>query len=127
MPVSFAEALHRLEERKQERAIWHWVVDHLNKFVNTEVRDASHGIPTSGCVAKSVPQDLIAAIVEEIEGERIAPLDEEIRTLENLRVVEARNEEKPKKNKRAKVPAAKKQEGARVVVASSKEAGGNSS
>jgi hypothetical protein len=116
MAISFADALQRLEEGRQKRAVWHWVVNYLNKYVDTEVKEVSHGIPADGCVAKSVPQELIVEIIQGIEAEKISPLDEEISSLENLKVVETKkDEQKATKAKREKAPPKKNQKGVRVI------------
>jgi hypothetical protein len=100
MALSFAEALKRLEEGRQHRAVWNYVVDYLSKLVDTEVREATGGIPAEGCVAKYVDQKIVSEIIRGIEADKVSPLDEEIETLENLEVVETKkdgNKEKPKK------------------------------
>jgi len=104
MALSFIEALQKLEESRQHRAVWHQVVDTLIKFVDTEVREAQHGIPAEGCVAKLVSQEIITEIVRGIEAEKIAPLEEEIESLENLEVVETKKDDKSTKGKRATRP-----------------------
>jgi len=92
MALSFAKALRRLEECRQHLAVWNHVVDSLSKFVDTEVREATHGIKAEGCVARNVSQDIIGEIVRGVKEERIAPLTEEIETLESLKVVETEDE-----------------------------------
>lgn len=116
MALSFAEALQKLEENRQQRAVWSQVVDSLNKFVDTEVREATHGVPAEDCVVKTVPQKIISEIVRGIETEKISPLDEEIETLENLEVVETKKDGKSKSKRGVKTRGSKKNlQGVRVV------------
>lgn len=97
MALSFAEALRRLEESRQHRAVWNHVVDSLSKFVDTEVREATHGIKAEGCVARNVHQEVISEIIQVIEADKISPLNEEIETLENLEVVETKKDAEDKR------------------------------
>lgn len=112
MSLSFAEAFQKLEEGRQRRAVWATVVDYLNRYVDTEVKEVTHGIPAEGCVAKAVSQALIEEVIQSIEVDKISPLDEEISTLENLKVVETKNEPK---NKRTKAAPKKNKKAIRVV------------
>lgn len=104
MALSFAEALRRLEESRQHRAVWNHVVDSLSKFMDTEVREATHGIKAEGCVARNVQQDIISEIIRGIEADKIAPLNEEIETLENLEVVETEKDDESEGTKKDPVP-----------------------
>jgi len=99
MSLSLSETVHRIEELKQQLAVWNSVTNHLAKFLDTETRVASEGIKAPGCVRPEqrvdgrevVPQDVIGNIIQGIEAEKISPLMEEIAALENLKV-ETRDE-----------------------------------
>jgi hypothetical protein len=105
MALSFAEALRRLEESRQHRAVWNHVVDSLSKFLDTEVREATYGIKAEGCVARNVHQDIISEIIQGIEADKISPLNGEIETLENLEVVETKkDDDQPKGTEKNPVP-----------------------
>lgn len=92
MPLSVAETLQRIEESRQQRIVWQYVVDYLSRCVDMPEREAQQGIPAAGCINKTVPQNVIIEAIQGIEAEKISPLDEEISALENLKVVETKNE-----------------------------------
>ena len=121
MSLSFAEAFQRLEESRQRRAVWVQLVDFLNRCVATEVKEARDKIVPDGCVAKEVPQDLILEILQEIEAGKIAPLDEEITSLENLEVVETKKDDG---NKRQKATSKKNPKAVRIVPPTARAASG---
>lgn len=116
MALSFVEALRRLEESRQHRAVWDHVVDSLSKFMDTDVREATHGIKAEGCVDKNVQQNIISEIIRGIEADKIAPLTEEIETLESLEVVETKKDDEPKQKRRQSQATPKKNpQGIRAV------------
>ena len=112
MGLTFIEAIERLEDARQKRAVWTRVVDTLGKLIDKEGREAGQGIPAVGCVAKVVSQDIVVEIVQGIEADKISPLSEEINHLENLQVVETKNDKKKGKRKTA---VKKNPKGVRVV------------
>jgi len=127
MSLTFSEAFQRLEDSRLRRAVWSQVVDFLGRCVPTEVKEARDKIVPDGCVAKEVPQDLILEILQEIEADKIAPLDEEILSLENLEVVETKQDEptKPSAGKRQKAAPKKNPKAVRIVPPAARAAGGS--
>jgi hypothetical protein len=96
MPLSLSETLERIESLKQQLAVWNKVTNQLARYLGTEAREAVDGIPAPGCVRPEhrangrevVPQVVIEFIISGIEAEKISPLEVEIKSLENLQVVE---------------------------------------
>lgn len=94
MSSSLSETIFRIEELKQQLAVWNSVTNHLAKFLDTETHEAPDGIKAPGCVRPEqrvrdrevVPQEVIGNIIQGIEAEKISPLMEEIAALENLKV-----------------------------------------
>lgn len=95
MATSVAEALEKLERARQELAVHQDVLGFLSRFVDTDVHETDQGIAADGCVATTVPQEVISEIIEGIHVEKVGPLMEEIDELVNLQVVESTV--KPKK------------------------------
>jgi hypothetical protein len=94
MGRSVAEVRRVLEETQHKMAIWDRVVDYLSSFVDTEAREARNEIKLTKD-SPAVPQELVSSIIQGIEAEKISPLREEIKTLENLPVVEAKDGNHP--------------------------------
>ena len=125
MALTFSEALQKLEESKHQRAVWNEMVDFLSRFVDSEVTAAEQGIGAEDCVEKVVPQAQITAIINYIDEEHIAPLDEEIAALEQLQVVETEDDDSEEKAQ-PKPTAKKKVSGKRPTpkAGKNKKAGG---
>jgi len=116
MPSTLAEAVQELERFKQQRAVWMEVVDHLSKFVDDEVEQAQQPLHADGCVSQNVPQDVIAEIINSINEETVAPLNDGVYSLENLQVEETNVEEASgKKGKSAKTKRRTGKKSVRVV------------
>jgi len=94
MGRSVAEVRQHLEVTQHKMAIWDRVVDYLSSFVDTEAREARNEIKLTKD-SPAVPQDLILVIIQDIETEKVSPLREEIKTLENLPVVETKDATSP--------------------------------
>ena len=124
MPLTFSEAFQKLEDSRLRRAVWTQVVDFLGRCVATEVKEARDKIVPDGCIAKEVPEELIREILQEIEADKIAPLDTEISTLENLEVVETKKDDDTAKGKRKKATSKKNQKAVRIVPPTARAAGG---
>jgi hypothetical protein len=60
--------------------------------VDTETREAKSGIAFGKSL--TVPQELISEIIQDIEAEKIDPLRGEVKVLENLQVVETKDDNK---------------------------------
>jgi hypothetical protein len=114
MGRSVAEVRQYLEESQCKVAVWDRVVNFLSGFLDTETREAKESIRFSKD-SPFVSQELIAEIIQDIEAKKISPLKTEIKTLENLPVVETkdgnsaqgeRTEARPKANaKRVRIVA----------------------
>lgn len=122
MSSSLSETLFRIEELKQQLAVWNSVTNHLAKFLDTETHEAQDGIKAPGCVRPEqrvrdrevVPQEVIGIIIQGIETEKISPLMEEISALENLKV-ETRNANQQGEREAALKAQPKNQKRVRVV------------
>jgi len=127
MSLTFQEAFQKLEDGRLRRAVWTQIVDFLGRCVSSEVKEARDKIVPDGCIAKEVPEELIREILQEIEADKIAPLDEEIGALETLEVVETKKDDSDSasKPKRKKVTSKKNQKAVRVVPPAARAAGGD--
>lgn len=103
MAQSLADTLYRIEDLKQQLAVWNNLTNHLAQFLDTEAREAQDGITAPGCVRPEcrvrgrevVPQSVIDIIIQGIDEDHVQPLTKEIASLESLVVVEASNENPP--------------------------------
>ena len=93
MALTVAEALRGLEIHKLERVVWMEVVNFLSAFVDEEVRKANRLMGADDCLAETVPQDLIKALIKEVNDKRIAPLNQKVDALEGLQVQEETNDD----------------------------------
>jgi len=104
MPLTLAEAMRKLEDSKYRRVVWNEIVRIISQFVDSETRKADSGIGADGCTSQVVPQEIIQQVIDEVNVEKIEPLEEYISYFENLTVEETdvEQEEKPKTKARPK-------------------------
>lgn len=91
MARSVAEIRQLLEESQHRKAIWERAIDLLGMHLETEGREATKGISYSSN-GPTAPQELIEVVIEEIQAEKVDPLQEEISRLEHLPVVETKDD-----------------------------------
>lgn len=104
MALTLAEAMKELESQRQERAIWSEIENHLAGFLDHEtLGNSDRGVPTEGCVAPHVPQDVLKAFLQRMKESEIDPLEKKIRGLENLKIEETKKDAKAKKQKKPPV------------------------
>lgn len=87
MKHSFQSVLDRRRDLMHRRAIWKEVVDHLNRFVDTDAAKAKHGI-ASDTEEMVVPQTTITGVIVEIENGYLAEIAEELTKIDNSEVAE---------------------------------------
>jgi len=102
MPLTLSEANRELEENRHQLAVWNEVKGFLSKLISTVEKEAQQAITAEGCVNKTVPQEVLIAVVQYIEKEHVDSLVESIKALENFQVMETNDEEEDEKAKSAK-------------------------
>jgi len=85
--LSFQDVLEHRRDLLHRRAIWKEMVDHLNRFVDTDAAKTKHGIrcDTEEMV---VPQIKILEVVGEIENGYLAEIAEELNKIDKSEVAE---------------------------------------
>jgi len=116
--TTLANAVKELERLKHSRAVWLETVEHLSRFLDREVRTAEQGIVADGCVVNRVPQPVIREFIDYINQENIDPLNERIEAIEQLTVMETKDndskeqheggEVRPKANEGPKIGSSRK-------------------
>ena len=95
MALTLAAAVKELEKFKHARSIWMETVEHLSRFVGSELKNADSAIVAEGCVVSTVPEPVIREFIQYINVNEIDPLNKQIEALEGL-TVEETNESKTK-------------------------------
>lgn len=117
MARSVAEIRELLEYSQFRKAIWERAIDLLGSHLDTEGREALKGISYSKD-GPNAPQELIQEIIDEIQAEKVDPLEEEIDRLEHLPVVETTDGEEsqqPDEPQRSQGKAKKNTKRVRIV------------
>lgn len=92
MSRTVAQAFAELEKNKYTRAVWIELVGVLSGAIDEEVRSASKGITAEDCGGQLVPQKIIRDIIDEVNAQKIDPLDQRISEIENLSVEETKKD-----------------------------------
>jgi hypothetical protein len=95
--AQFQDALQQLNDLRHSQAVWEEVAAHLRKFVDTDAAPAKSGIVTTG-MGLVVPQPIVAAVIEQIQNDILAPLLKDIARIEHSKV-EGHEPKNPRKAK----------------------------
>lgn len=108
--INFQSVLTRRNELLHRQAVWGEVMEHLRRFLDTDIAPAKHGIVTQGG-GMTVPQRVIEEVVTEIEKGPAEKITKELTTIDKSEVAEnVRQESEASPKGKAKVrPGAKRQ------------------
>jgi hypothetical protein len=107
MALTVAEALKELSRLRNEREIWMDIVEYLSRCIDRESPSGkANAYITVREGGNRVPQDMVVGFVENINEERIDPLNQMIEELESLNVYEETEDDGPE-GKKKKTPSKK--------------------
>ena len=102
MAQTVAEAVKELARLRNEREIWMDIVEYLSRCIDRESPSGkANNYITVREGGNRVPQDMVVAFVENINEERIDPLNQTIGELEGLSVYEETEDDGPKTKKKS--------------------------
>ena len=87
MDLTFLCFLARRNELLHSQAIWQEILDHLQRFLDTDASPAKMGIATKG-EGMTVPQTEIEKVIVEISKGRMADISDELETISTQKVAD---------------------------------------
>ena len=91
--ATLSELMRDLERLRHSRAVWMETLEHLAQFLDKDTIKADRGIRAEGCSVNPVPQAVVREFVSYINQQEIAPLNQQIDTIENLNIMETSNDQ----------------------------------